>query len=328
MKISRVRRLFRTSLLAATERVPTPFVTRRDMYLTMNSKPVILRGDHKSGKTAFVSDMIRSHWYPWWSQWLFRPYGFFITGNQSQPSVDAFFTSVFTSEKNKTSFSEFSDFVNNRHTQQRIRRMIQHWFPNAPSVLKPQPTLAIIDQSEELIAMYRAAFVTQVEHLVKFGRDFPTHLQLMFVVNTEAAVDSLLALNGGDLFRVVEYQNPAADDVRAAFGASVAIDKIQRGTSQTIFVPIDEFVEVFTGVDNNIGLAFSYYNDTFANESPAEYKARKEASYTDKRKVINAVTKAEIAIHKDSMAQTSLLPWQLLQQQQKQQQQKQKNNGK
>jgi hypothetical protein len=87
-----------------------------------------------------------------------------------------------------------------------------------PRILKPQPTLIVIDEAEDLIAKHRAAFVGKLEPWVKQALDRPLTLQLVLVTKTDAGTESLEALNGGTLFHQVLCPRPSDNAVVRHFG--------------------------------------------------------------------------------------------------------------
>jgi hypothetical protein len=126
-----------------------------------------------------------------------------------------------------------------RSNQQIFRNILYKVFRNyLPDVMRPQPLIVVFDQAEELIGRLGAKFVNYMNQLTKTACDQPHSLQLFFIVNTDNAVKSLQALNGGNRFLVVDVTKPSVEAVRDSMG--------------------ERFSEVYEDVDCIFGVAKDY----------------------------------------------------------------------
>jgi hypothetical protein len=227
---------------------------------------------------VFLARLILHDWYPWWFRVFSPPRGFFLQGNQSSTSTLEWLRTEIASSSSENPVASLTDLVKNRNEEQRFRGAMFSIFGDIlPKILRPQPSLVIIDQAEELICAHRADFLLTVSPLVKLCRDRPSTLQLIFVVNSDAAVQSLDALNGGTLFTLVQCPKPSYDDVVVSFGAD------------------EQFVDIFRKLDSCIGLVYDYFRDHKDSESPEQYLLRKRRSYLDIIQVVKEVSREELA---------------------------------
>jgi hypothetical protein len=142
----------------------------------------------------------------------------------------------------------------------------------------------VIDQAEVLIRKFGASLLVELYELVKRAGDESCALQLFFVVNSDQAVESLLALNGGKLFTVVDVPPAAVEDVERCLGATVA--------------------SVYRDMEGVLGAAIQYAREdadggTHCQQWPTDLVTYKrqfwEASYESKFGVTTAVSEDEIA---------------------------------
>jgi hypothetical protein len=83
------------------------------------------------------------------------------------------------------------DLILKRFEDQRIRVFLHTLLKDKlPAFLKPQPTIIIVDQAEELMRAYGADFLVSIYNLVKGARDHKT-VQLILVINSENAVKAM-----------------------------------------------------------------------------------------------------------------------------------------
>ena len=63
-------------------------------------KTVALIGANRSGMTIFLSNAILNDMFPWWYRYVFPPRGLFLTGSQSEATIDAWLKyQIATTEK-------------------------------------------------------------------------------------------------------------------------------------------------------------------------------------------------------------------------------------
>ena len=136
------------------------------------------------------------------------------------------------------------DLVLKRYVEQRIRFFLYTLFgKRLPRLLKPQPTIIIVDQAEDLLRKYRGKFLLEFYKLAKKARDTDA-FRLVLIINTENVVESLKLINGGNLFEVVCAPKVTKDAVLRYHG--------------------EEFAQIFRDCDNCIGIA-----EDFVTEKPS-----------------------------------------------------------
>lgn len=255
----------------------TPFVPRPVPFSLTQTQAVILKGPRLAGKTTLLSHAIKYDWYPWWRRWLSPPRGLFLEGNQSSPTADEWFRSQMDCKANRSPIDTLIDALQARESQQRLRNLLFDHFPPLPRVLQPQPSLLIIDQTEELLSAYRAEFLVAITPLVDLCTQRPGVLQLVFVVHSDEAVQSLKAPDGGTMFRVIEAPRAERSDVRAVMG--------------------EEFALAFDQLDRSIGITVEYIQCRAKGEkiTPAAFLQRLNSDFHDSaRRLKTPVTKDEI----------------------------------
>lgn len=256
-----------------------PYVQREISVSSYSNHAVIFQGPYRSGKTTFLAHSILQ-WYPWYLRPLFPPCGVFLQGNQTKESTLEWLKTQLSSTSAEDPVGSLVDLIGKRTEKQRFRVFLHTKFGDKlPMFLKPQPSLVIIDQAEELIRCYRTDFLRQIEPLVKYTRDKPHSLQLMFIVNSDTAVKSLESLNGGDLFINKQMPRPSLDAVRTAFQHS------------------KECVDAFEKLDSCIGITHAYLQTKNVNNElkPAEFLQSYLSSYQETHGVLEVVSKSELA---------------------------------
>ena len=179
----------------------SPYLPRRGgaPFPLTQTRVVILKAPRLSGTTTLLSHAIRYEWYPWWRRMLSPPRGMLLEGQPCARSPSEWFAGQLDKEASKSPITSLRKEIIARHSDQRIRLLLRRWFGKSlPRLLRAQPSLVIIDNTEDLIAADRARFLLAVRPLVDMAATRPGSLQLVFVVNTNEAVKSLQALNGGE----------------------------------------------------------------------------------------------------------------------------------
>ena len=135
-------------------------------------RSVALKGENRSGKTIFLSNFILNDMFPWWYRYFFPPRGLFLTGSQESETIHAWLKSqVATSEKDNP-WAAMMDLLSQRRQEQRVRLFLHSLFKTSlPKFLKPQPSVIVVDQAEELLRAYGADFLVGFYNLAKQGRD-------------------------------------------------------------------------------------------------------------------------------------------------------------
>lgn len=279
----RAQRLFRSSLLSAAKpplRDALPYVNRSlnplsSPFTTLSKEVIILKGPQRTGKSVNLAHAIAKEWFPWWLRWLRPPRGFYLVGNQSSKTAKEWLKAKLTITTGEDPFEALMTCVVERAAEQRIRDLFADVFGSRlPHLLRPQPSIIIIDRAEELIAEYRGEFLSEIAALVQYSSNSPSSLQLIFVVYTKEGADSLLALNGGSQFCVYDAPLPSPDDIKAVF-------------------PKD--VDLFLQLGSRIGLLDKYKRFGAPLQlSPEAYAEQVQSSYDERRTVQKPVTKDEI----------------------------------
>lgn len=169
------------------------------------------------------------------------------------------------------------DLALDRYDEQKLRGMLMRTFGPAwlPKLLQPQPSIIIIDQAEELLRKHRAEFLSFFYLLIKEARDC-SYFKLIFVINSDEAVQSFQVLNGGTLFVEVSAPEPDEADVQRILGP--------------------EFAAIFRKCGKNLGITADYFNCRDPEEkklSPDKFYEKKKKQYTDLYAVLKPVTKTE-----------------------------------
>lgn len=103
--------------------------------------------------------------------------------------------------------ASLNDILYQRRSEQRIRVFLEDTYgPILPKVLRPQPSVIIVDQAEELLRAYRAEFLLFFYNLVKGCLDNNLY-KLVLVVNSENSINALKLLNGGNMFDVMSTKS-------------------------------------------------------------------------------------------------------------------------
>lgn len=261
-----------------------PYFPRVGIFPLLSAeKAVILTGPHRSGKSVYLAHAIMKQAYPWWRRFIFPPKGFFLQGDQSAPSAREWFSIELNSGGKEDPIKSIVQIMLDFSEKQRVRRFLFDVLPfQLPRFLRKQPTLIIIDQAEELINHHRADFINIVFPLVKLCKGSPDVVQLVFVVNSPEAVASLEALNGGNLFDVVECPKPNVDRIAATYG--------------------EDFLVAHKEMDECIGITQDYFRTRQPNETPNQFKDRYLTSYNQVHGVKKAVTKTELELYLDPLA--------------------------
>lgn len=242
-----------------------PYVKRPACPELLNPrKAVIVRGPHESGKSVFLANHLLKETFPWYWRPFFPPYGLYLEGRVNTGSVDGWLNEQVSTATNKYGLSVINDAIMARADTQPIRTMLFTHLPWVPAVLHPQPTIIVIDQAEELIGALGAELLVGLYELVKMAKTKPKTLRLIFVVNSDKAVESLLALNGGDLFTVVTVPQPSVSDVEKQLGKHTA--------------------SVYKDMHGSLGVAMSYarQEDAAAENEPEVERAKARVTYHDK----------------------------------------------
>ena len=278
----RANRKFACSLLNAShrqQRDASPFVSRGNPFPRVpTGRATIFQGRHLDGKSVTLSHAILKQWYPWYWRLFWPSRGFYLEGSQTSETAQSWLSKQLATGS-EDPLTHIQDLVEERASQQRVRTLMLEKMPWLPSFCHPQPSVIIIDRAEELIRRYRADFLVLVKELVRINCNCPSTLQVIFVVNTNEAVQSLQNLNGGDLFEpVVQCPTPNVAQVEAALGKKVA----------GFFVKFDNRLGVAMSY-NRLDVAMSYDGAT----NPADkFFEEYQASY--KKDVEKTVTKDEI----------------------------------
>ena len=124
-----------------------------------STKSIALIGDHRCGKTVFLSQYIIKSWFPWYRRFLSPPRGLFLEGSRNEATI-ADWLKVQISAQKDSPLAALNDILYQRRSEQRIRVFLEDTFgPRLPKILRPQPSVIIVDQAEELLRAYRAEFL-------------------------------------------------------------------------------------------------------------------------------------------------------------------------
>jgi hypothetical protein len=264
-------------------RIDYPVLSRGYMTVGTNTQPihklnlrdaiksVALVGPHRSGKTVFLSNAILNDMFPWWYLYVFPPRGLFLTGSQLFPTLTDWLKYQIPKGQKEYPFSYLADLLSQRWNEQRVRLFLYKSLKGRlPRFLRPQPTIIVIDQAEELLCAYRADFLVRFHNLVKWGRDRGLY-RLVLVINSENAVKALELMYGGNMFHVIQAPKVSREAVVDKYG--------------------EEFAKIFDECDGCLGIALDFLSDKPAGMSAREYADMKAQIYTS----YNCLTK-EITI--------------------------------
>jgi hypothetical protein len=187
---SRATRLFYRSLMtgSVSEVAGQKYYHRDRINIPRGNFPtaVIIKGEHRSGKSFFVANYILQQRCPWWMRILAPVNGFFLQGNKSSVTAEEWFKRQLNLTGKEDPIQSVATLVTMNYEQQYIRRFLLYLFGKSLSpVLSPQPSIMIIDQTEELLIHHRADFVNVIYPLVKMCNGSPDVLQLFLVVKSD-----------------------------------------------------------------------------------------------------------------------------------------------
>jgi hypothetical protein len=246
---------------------------RLDTHNSFNS--VALKGEHRTGKTILISQYLNSL-FPWWYHFCFPPRGLFLVGNQRESTISGWLNSEIFIEPQEDPWSSLFDFLDHhRRQEQRTRLFLQRIFKDwLPSWLKPQPFFIIVDDAENLLISYRAAFLVPLFNLVKKGRDRDLFRLVILIVSDNSA-KALNLIHGKEMFDIIEAPKVSKEAVQQEFG--------------------DEFQKVFEDCDDSLGIAIDYINDSDRNrdETAKDYALRIKEIYRKDCCLIPEISTAE-----------------------------------
>ena len=199
-------------------------------------KSVVLIGDQGVGKTAYLSNYIVNDMFPWWHRMLFPARGLFLS--KSSHLVKS--AEKWLSSEIKDIFCPWESLTTHLHDKyhkQSFRIFLYRSFASRlPNVLRPQPTIIVFDNAEELLSTYRCQFMKSVEILMKES-DVDTY-RLVFIVSSENAVKALQLMYDYERVDVIQAPKVMRESVVDVYG--------------------EDFAKVFDACDENIGIALSY----------------------------------------------------------------------
>ena len=204
----------------------TPIISMgSDPYAALSpGKAVILQGRNKEGKTTRLAAAI-----PLWRQrGPFALQGLYFNGAKGM-SVSTFDMWVTTQMFGQASQggAEVEAALDAHLARQRVRRAV--WFllrQRTPLICRPVPAVVIVDQLEDLLKRFPEETLGWVNQLTNAHvRD--QKARVIFVVNSDAAVRTVLALNQGDRWKVVAMAPPDVDSVRGLLDEAY-FEKVQR----------------------------------------------------------------------------------------------------
>jgi hypothetical protein len=205
------------------------------------------------------------------------PRGLYLAGSSNLPTVDAWLKNQISNTDKEDPRSAMADLVAERYHQQRIRNFLFSIFnKKLPMFLRPQPTIIVVDQAEELLRANRANVLVGFYNLVKRARDNKV-VKLVLVINSENAVKALKLMNGGNMFSIIQAPKVSRDAVVLQYG--------------------DEFAKISDYCDGCIGVALDYLSD---DERPKdmtakEYAAKKKEKYIANNCLTEEITREEYA---------------------------------
>jgi hypothetical protein len=243
--------------------------------LSRPTRAIILRGKLRSGKTTFLAHHLLRDRSPWYFRIFSPPYGLYLQGRLGAVNANSWLKEQLSTTENVSGLTVIRDVIDLRADTQPIRTFFHLNFPGRlPDILRPQPTFIVIDQAEGLIRTLGAPFLVELFELVKRARDEPHALQLIFVVTSDLAVQSLEALNGGVLFTVVDVPQPEVGEVERLLGKPTAA--------------------VYKEMGGSLGVAMDYVTTQPAGQTAAQYQKQREMSFMKKYGVKNPVDKDAI----------------------------------
>jgi hypothetical protein len=262
--------LSRAQMTVGVDKQPIHKLNLRGAY-----KSVALIGANRSGKTIILSNAILNGMFPWWYRFVFPPRGLFLTGSQKAATIDAWLKNQIATTEKDDPWSAMADLLSQRRQEQRLRLFLHKSLKNLlPGFLKPQPSIIVVDQAEELLRAYRADFLVGFYNLAKEGRDDDL-FRLVLVINSDNAVKALELMNGGNMFDIIEAPKVSREAIVSKFG--------------------EEFAKTFDACDGCIGVALDFLAD---KKKPAgmlakEYAALKKEKYISDNCLTDEITREE-----------------------------------
>ena len=236
------------------------------------NRSVAVIGDNRSGKTTLVSHSILYGMFPLWSRIFFPPIGLFLEGDRKHATIEDWLKNQLATNNKEDPMASVLDLVLERYDEQRIRFFLYTLFgKRLPRLLKPQPTIIIVDQAEELLRKYRGKFLVEFYKLAKKGRDSDA-FRLVLIINTENAVESLKLINGGNMFEVVRAPKVTKDAVLRYHG--------------------EEFAQIFVDCDSCIGIAEDFVTEKPSVSAKEFFNVRKQ-QYEQDNCLLQAISRAE-----------------------------------
>jgi hypothetical protein len=269
---------FLTSLLSTSSdrlsKIPVyyPRHSTEQLNIFNATKSIAILGDNRSGKTVYLSYNILHRMFPFWYRLFIPPRGLFLCGNQENATINDWLKNQLATTDKEDPMASVVDLISQRRNEQRIRVFLYNLLGGRlPRLLKPQPTIIIVDQAEELLRKFRGEFLVKFYHLAKQGRDDDT-FRLVLLINTENAVESLKLLNGGNMFEFVHAPKVSKDAVIKYHG--------------------EDFAKIFEECDNCIGVAQDYVTEK-PSVSAKDYFNKKKEQYEENNCLLQPISRAE-----------------------------------
>ena len=255
--------------------------TVKQLNLFAAGKSVALIGDNRSGKTTFIAHHILYEMFPWWYRTIFPPRGLFLCGSQEALTLNNWLKGEIATTDRENPMASILDLVTSRYTEQRFRLALNKFFDGKlPRLLKPQPTIIIVDQAEELLRRFRGDFLTTFYRLIKKGRDNDA-FRLVLIINSENAVNALKLLNGGNMFDVVAAPKVSKDAVSAICGK--------------------EFSQIFEDCGDCIGIAMDFEASKDETMSAKDFALMKKTMYIRDNCLTEPISREEYHLKTDGV---------------------------
>jgi len=244
-------------------------------------KSVALIGDNRSGKTTFIAHHILYEMFPWWYRTMFPPRGLFLRGNQKHLTISDWLKGEIATTDKEDPMASILDLITSRYNEQRFRLSLNKFFDGKlPRLLKPQPTIIIVDQAEELLRKFRGDFLNEFYVLAKLGRDADS-FRLVLIINSEYAVKALKLLNGGNMFDVVAAPKVSKDAVSGVYGK--------------------EFSQTFEDCGNCIGIAIDFEAAKDKTMSAKDFALMKKTMYIRDNCLTEPISREEYHLKTDGV---------------------------